>query len=219
CVSWARCCVYATGARRAFCAGGDVATMGPAAPEAFYGYDRMRRTVHPWLTALWESDKPVIAMVNGVAAGGGCSLALAADVALASDRARFSQAFVRVGAVPDIGGMFFLPRAVGLSRAKELMFTGRLIDAAEAERIGLVTRVVPHERLAEETYGLARRLAEGPARAIGLTKRILHRTVNADLAEVLEYEAYAQSLCFLTEDHREGVQAFLEKRPARFRGR
>lgn len=207
-----------TGAGRAFCAGGDIKWMLEAHPTSVQVYDRMR-SLHRWLTALVTMDKPTIAAVNGVAAGAGANLALACDLVLAAETARFSQAFVRIGLVPDAGGFFFLPRRIGLARAKELIFTGNIIEAREAERIGLVNRVLPDEQLMPEALDLARQLAQGPTRAIAMAKSILNRSFNLSLEEVLELEAYAQSLAFGTEDHREGLQAFIEKRAARFQAR
>ncbi|MGB0089400.1 MAG: enoyl-CoA hydratase-related protein, partial [Planifilum fulgidum] len=145
-------------------------------------------------------------------------LALACDLRIVSDRARFIEAFVRVGLAPDSGSSYFLPKLVGLGRAMELAITGREVSAQEAVQIGLANRLVPHERFWEETLAWARQLAEGPTRAIGLIKRALYKGADAALKEVLEYEAYMQELAGRTRDFREGVSAFMEKRRPRFQG-
>ncbi len=217
--------VVLTGAGRGFCAGADLKARqrvkpSEAAPDASKaGADRLRRTYNPLILAIRTIEKPFIAAVNGVAAGAGCNLALACDIVLASDEARFGNVFARIGLIPDCGGHFFLPRLVGFHKAAELMFTGDIIDALEAERLGLINRVVPHAELGTLTRELAERLARGPTRAIGLCKRTLNVGITADLADVLDAEAEGQGLASQTEDHWEGVQAFLEKRPARFSGR
>jgi 2-(1,2-epoxy-1,2-dihydrophenyl)acetyl-CoA isomerase len=214
--------VVLTGAGRGFCSGADLKARqrvkpgeAPPASEA----ERLRRTLNPLILAIRTIEKPFIAAVNGVAAGAGCNLALACDLVLASDQARFGNVFTRIGLIPDCGGHFFLPRLVGFHKAAELMFTGDIIGAEEALRLGLINRVVPHLELTKEARTLAERLAQGPTRAIGLCKRTLNLGVTADLATVLEAEAEGQGLARQTEDHWEGVQAFLEKRPARFSGR
>lgn len=217
--------VILTGTGRGFCSGADLKARqrlqpSEAPPDANKaGTARLRRTYNPLILAIRTIEKPFIAAVNGVAAGAGCNLALACDIVLASDEARFGNVFARIGLIPDCGGHFFLPRLVGFHKAAELMFTGDLIDAGEAERIGLINRVVPHAELAQHARALAERLARGPTRAIGLCKRTLNIGTTADLAAVLEAEAEGQGLASQTEDHWEGVQAFLEKRPARFLGK
>jgi 2-(1,2-epoxy-1,2-dihydrophenyl)acetyl-CoA isomerase len=217
--------VVLTGAGRGFCSGADLKARqrvqpSEAPPNASQaGTERLRRTYNPLILAIRTIEKPFIAAVNGVAAGAGCNLALACDIVLASEEARFGNVFVRIGLIPDCGGHFFLPRLVGFHKAAELMFTGDIIDAHEAERIGLINRVVPHAELAKQTRELAERLARGPTRAIGLCKRALNVGITADLAAVLDAEAEGQGLASQTEDHWEGIQAFLEKRPARFLGK
>jgi len=163
--------------------------------------------------------KPVIAAVNGYAVGAGFSLALLCDLIIAADTAKFGMAFIKVGAVPDCGALYFLPRLVGLPKAKELVFTGANIDAAEAYRIGIVNRVVPAAELLPEALRLGQQLADGPAVALALAKEILNASSSLSLEQVMELEIYAQSLCFQTEDHKEGVIAFLEKRKPVFKGR
>jgi 2-(1,2-epoxy-1,2-dihydrophenyl)acetyl-CoA isomerase len=157
-------------------------------------------------------------MVDGYAVGAGCNLALACDLVVASDRARFGEVFARLGLVPDGGGTWLLPRRVGLARAKELVFTAEPIPAAEAERIGLVNRVVPAAELAAQTVALARRIADGPPRALAMAKSLLTRGLGMDLETSLSWEALVQGMMIESEDHREGLAAFFEKRPPRFTG-
>jgi 2-(1,2-epoxy-1,2-dihydrophenyl)acetyl-CoA isomerase len=208
--------VILTGAGRAFCAGGDIKTMGTE--DLVSSRDRIKR-LHRWLRELLNLEKPTIAAVNGIAAGIGCNLALACDIAYASDRATFSQPFVRIGLVPDGGGMYLLPRSIGSQRANELFFTGDPIDATEAERIGLVARVVPHDELLSRVEALARRILANAPMAVRLAKAILRRAFDLDLESLLEMEALAQVACSVSDDHREGVAAFREKRAARFKGK
>ena len=168
--------------------------------------------------AIRTIEKPVIAAVNGVAAGAGCSLALAADMRIASDRASFIEVFARVGLVPDSGSTYFLPRLVGLGKAFELAYTAEPVDAAEALRLGLVNRIVPHDDLIPHARALASQLAAGPTRGYGLTKRAINYGLHAALDQALAYEAHLQEVAGRTADHREGVAAFLGKRQANFRG-
>ncbi|MGH2404938.1 MAG: enoyl-CoA hydratase-related protein [bacterium] len=210
-------CVVLTGTGRGFCSGQDLRDRAGIG-EISYG-DSLRKRYNPVILRIRTIEKPVIAAVNGVAAGAGCNLALAADLRIASDRASFIEVFSRVGLIPDSGGTFTLPRLVGLAKAMELAWTADPIDAAEALRIGLVNRVVPHDELATVAHDLARRLSEGPTRAFGLTKRAFNYALNAPLDAALEYEAHMQEIAGHTHDHREGVTAFLEKRRPRFEGR
>jgi 2-(1,2-epoxy-1,2-dihydrophenyl)acetyl-CoA isomerase len=170
------------------------------------------------IMALARFRAPTIAMVDGAAAGAGCNLALACDLVVASDRARFGEVFARIGLIPDAGGTHFLPRRVGLARAKELVFTADIIDAREAERIGLVNRVVPAADLEGETYALARRIADGPPRVLAAAKALLDRAPGLDLESALHWEALTQGAMIAAADHREGLRAFFEKRPPRFTG-
>ena len=217
--------VVLTGAGRGFCSGADLKSRqrvkpGDAGPDAARASaDRLKRTFNPLILAIRSIEKPFIASVNGVAAGAGCNIALACDIVLASEEARFGNVFVRIGLIPDSGGHFFLPRLVGFHKAAELMFTGDIIDAREAERVGLINRVLPHADLPQYVRELAERLARGPTRAIGLCKRTLNVGLTADLATTLDAEAEGQGLASQTEDHWEGVQAFLEKRAAEFQGK
>lgn len=209
-----------TGAGRAFCAGGDIREMERAEqPSTLDGRNNLRRMLTTVLMPLLRLEKPVIAAVNGAAVGAGMNLALAADITLAAESAKFSQAFVKVGLVPDTGGLYLLTRLIGMSRAKELCFTGRTIGAAEALALGLVNRVLPAADLMPAALELANELARGATAAIGLTKSLLHMATTSTLDEMAEFEAYAIAVMLSTEDHREGIRAFREKRPPVFIGR
>jgi enoyl-CoA hydratase/carnithine racemase len=207
-----------TGAGDTFSAGGDLKTI----PKRLAQPREVRRANlladAQVIIAIRALRQPVIAMVDGIAAGAGLSLALACDVRIASTRARLGAPFHRVGLTGDFGLLWLLPRIVGPTRAMDLLLDTELIDAARAESIGLVTRVVPAEQLAGETYAYAQRLAEGPPLAQAFTKQGLHRALEADFAEFLSWEAEAQAACSLTADAREGVRAFLERRKPRFAG-
>ena len=208
-------CLVLTGAGRAFCSGADLKEA--SAQQKSYG-ESLRRAYNPIILRLRTIEKPVIAAVNGVAAGAGCSLALACDLRVASDKASFIEAFVKIGLVPDSAATFLLPRLVGLGKALEMAFTGDALDAGAAESLGLVSRVVPGDGLMEVTMELAQRLAQAPTRAIGLTKRAMNRALTLDLEAALNYEADVQEIAGRTNDHKEGLQAFAEKRPPRFTG-
>lgn len=208
--------VVLTGAGRAFCSGQDLRER--AGGEFSYAQHIRTRYV-PVILQLQSLEKPVLAAVNGVAAGAGASLALACDLRVASEDASFLQAFTRIGLVPDSGATYFLPRLVGLGKAFELCYLAESVGAQEALRLGLVNWVVPGPELMAKAREVAGRLAAGPTRAYGLTKRALLRNLTSDLAAALDYEAMLQEAAGRTEDHREGVQAFLEKRPPRYRGR
>jgi 2-(1,2-epoxy-1,2-dihydrophenyl)acetyl-CoA isomerase len=209
-----------TGAGRAFCAGADIDYMrkvfGEEDWENAAGLVEAGRAVVSTIRAV---AKPVIASVNGAAAGGGANLALACDLRIASDRASIGQTFSRIGVHPDWGGAYFLPRLVGPSKALELMFSGEMLDAAEAHRIGLFNRVVAHEKLAEETRAWAEMLAAGPPKALSLMKQAVYQSSDRSLADMLELELRHQMQCFRSEDAKEGLAAFLEKRTPHFRGR
>ena len=212
--------VILTGAGRAFCAGGDIAEMeGAAEPVPLDSRRKLHRMLTTVLMPLVKLEKPVIAAVNGAAVGAGMNLALAADIMLASSTAKFSQAFVKVGLVPDTGGLYLLTRLVGLNRAKELCFTGRMVAADEALALGLANRVVASDELMPAARTLARELADGATAAIGLTKTLLNLAPNASLEAMAEYEALALAVSLSTDDHREGLRAFREKRAPHFHGR
>ena len=209
-------CLLLTGAGRGFCAGADLREQAPG--QTSVG-DLLRTRYNGIVQRMRAMEKPVIAAVNGVAAGAGCNLALAADLRVASDRASFIEAFSRVGLIPDSGGTWLLPRLVGTGRALEMMFFADPLDAAAAERLGLVNRVVPHDDLMPRALEWAARLAAGPTRAYGLIKRGVSQAASMTLADALEYEAQLQEIASRTEDHREGVAAFLAKRPPAYSGR
>jgi 2-(1,2-epoxy-1,2-dihydrophenyl)acetyl-CoA isomerase len=209
-------CVVLTGAGRAFCSGADLRGHTPG--ETSLGA-LLRARYNRIILRLRTTEKPVVAAVNGVAAGAGCNLALAADLRVASDRASFIEVFTRVGLIPDSGGTWLLPRFVGVGRALEMMFFAEPVDAAAAERLGLVNRVVPADDLMPRALEWAARLAQGPTRAYGLIKRGVDRALALDLRGALEYEAYLQEIAGRSEDHREGVAAFLGKRAPLYVGR
>lgn len=213
--------VVLTGAGRGFCAGQDLTEFR----DAYAAGDRpdiearLAETYHRLIPLMVGCPKPLIAGINGVAAGAGLSLALACDLRIASHEARLTQAFVKIGLAPDSGGTFLLPRVVGYAKALELSITGDMIDAEEAHRIGLVNRVVAAASFSDEVRGEAERLAALPTAAIGETKALLLDALLADLATALSREAAAQGRMGRTEDHLEGVAAFAEKREPTFRGR
>ena len=214
-------CVVITGAGRAFCAGQDLVELS----ESYRGDapielgQRLRDNYNPAFAGIRAMGKPVVASVNGVAAGAGCSLALVCDLRIAGNSASFIEAFINVGLVPDCTSTYMLPRLIGVSRAMELAFTGRKVEAGEALRIGLVNQVVPDDKLSAETMALAQRLAAQPTRAIGLTKRALNSAWTASVDAQLDLEAGFQAIAVRTQDHQEGLHAFLEKRRPEFQGR
>jgi 2-(1,2-epoxy-1,2-dihydrophenyl)acetyl-CoA isomerase len=210
-----------TGAGKGFCSGGDVKAMNeakesrterPILDKVAPGRDRT-------LLAMRDAPQPIIAAVNGAAAGAGMNLALGCDIRLASTAARFGETFVKRGLHPDWGGTYFLPRLVGMAKAAEMIFTGDMIDAAEALRLGIVSALHAPEELMPATYDLARRIAAGPPVAIRLAKRALYHNLDTDLRGGLEFETFAQNICFETDDAREGIRAFVDKRPPQFKGR
>ena len=192
----------------------------PDAPERVMG-DAARLIRGGWqrlVCAVLDCDKPVVAAVNGTAAGGGANLVLACDLVLMAEHARLIEVFVRRGIMPDAGGAYLLPRLVGLHRAKELMFLGDDLSAADAERMGVANRVVPADALEAEASALAARLAAGPTRAIAMTKWLLNRSFESSRQTALDEEAFAQELVNGTADAAEGMAAFAERRQPRFRG-
>lgn len=210
-------CIVLTGEGRAFSSGEDLKSRA-ADGDADFG-STLRQRYNPIVLKMRNIEKPVLGSINGVAAGAGCSLALACDMRIASDKARFIEVFVRVGLVPDSGSSFFLPRLAGLGKALEMAFLGDEVGAEDALRLGLVNHVVPAEDLESATRELALRLAKGPTKAIGLAKRAMNRALNMDLERVLDYEVYAQEAAGASDDHKEGMAAFIEKRPANFSGK
>ncbi len=213
--------VILTGAGEAFCSGGDVHAIIGALLErdqkAHLDFTRMTGAV---VQNMRQLDKPILAALNGMTAGAGAVLALAADLRVASERARFAFLFSKVGLTgADMGAGYLLPRVVGLGRASELLLLGDTIDAATAERYGLVNKVVPHEELLAATQEWARRLAQGPTQALAMTKRMLNNELNMDLASAIEAEAQAQALLLMGEDHRRFYEAFKAKERPNFVGR
>lgn len=212
--------VVLTGRGTAFCAGGDVKEMARALANARPDATVIRgliRDFHRVIEAIHEIEKPVIAAVNGPAMGAGCNLALVCDLRIASDQAKFSEAFVHRGLTSDAGSTYLLPRLVGYAKAFELLTLGEVLDAYEALRIGLVNKVVPHDQLTAETEALAARFAQAPPRAVAMIKRGLRLGANATLHDTLEIEAAMQAAAMTGAEHAEGVQAFLEKRTPAFK--
>ncbi len=207
--------VVLTGQGKAFCAGGDIAGMkerlkAPAGEVGFNGWRRQGQ-VHKSVGLLHGMPKPVIAAVNGAAAGLGCDMALACDFIVASDAAMFTMSFVKRGLVSDGGGMYFLPRRVGLPKAKELIFTGRNVDAKEALAIGLADRVTAADRLVADAAAWARELSQGSAVSIAFSKAILDRTFESSEEQVFALGREAQGICYTSQEHRDAVEAFLNK--------
>jgi len=214
-------CLVLTGAGRAFSAGEDVSGLKErygAGTHPSLG-DHLRKKYHPIITRIRNMEKPIIARLNGIAAGSGASIALASDIRIASEEAGLKQAFIGMGLVPDSGSSYFLTKMIGPGRALELIMTGKTIPAREAEQLGLINKVVPPAELDKETDELAHRLASGPTKALGLSKRIVNRVTSLELPEALEYEATNQDIVGKTSDHLEAVKAFLEKRQPKFLGK
>jgi 2-(1,2-epoxy-1,2-dihydrophenyl)acetyl-CoA isomerase len=206
-----------TGAGKGFCAGGDINYMSKLQAEnnieAFKVLLERGREI---VTKVRSIEKPVIAMINGVAAGAGVNLALASDIRIASFSARFSQAFIKIGLHPDWGGTFFLPRLIGTARACEMMFTGDVIDAQTAYELGLVNKIVPDNELKLRTQELLEKLVARPRKALALAKRAIYQGAEGTLSQALDYETLAQTECFQSEDAKEGIKAFLERREPNF---
>lgn len=204
-----------TGKGSAFCSGGDIAGMqerlkAPPGKVAFNGWTRQKRT-HQAVSGLHGMGKPTIAAVNGAAAGLGCDLALACDFILAADTASFTMSFILRGLVPDGGGLYFLPRRVGLAQAKELIFSGRRVAAAEALQLGLADHVCAADRLLDEARGMAQQMSKGSPAALALTKAILDRSFELTEEQALAQGRQAQAICYTTAEHRDAVKAFLDK--------
>jgi 2-(1,2-epoxy-1,2-dihydrophenyl)acetyl-CoA isomerase len=211
--------VLLTGAGKGFCAGQDLGDRNMAADQDIDLGSTIERLYNPLVRRLRALEKPVVCAVNGVAAGAGANLALACDIVLAARSARFIQAFCRIGLVPDSGGTYFLPRLIGEARARALALTGEAVSAEQALAWGLIWQVVEDDRLQAEAGALAQRLATGPTRGLGLIKRALNASLANDLDRQLDLERDLQREAGRTADYREGVAAFLAKRPAVFGGR
>lgn len=209
--------VMITGIGKAFCAGQDLQEVtGPDNP----GFERiLSEGYNPIITRIRNLEKPILAAVNGVAAGAGANIALACDVVVASDMASFIQAFSKIGLVPDSGGTFFLPRLVGWAKASAWMMLGDKVSAAEAERAGMIYRVIPADAFEREALALGHQLAAMPTHGLALTKLALNQSLHNDLNRQLAVEEQFQIAAGNTEDYHEGVQAFLQKRPPVFKGR
>jgi 2-(1,2-epoxy-1,2-dihydrophenyl)acetyl-CoA isomerase len=213
--------VILTGAGKGFCAGSDVSDrLGKRLEE---GGEKSRfenlQQVGAMVLDIADFDKPIIGAINGAAVGAGLSLALLCDIRLASEKARFGAVWLTVGLIPDLGSTYTLPRIIGKEKALELMLSREILGADEALKIGLVSKVFPHDQLMDEARMLAGSIAAGPSVAVELTKRALQRSLENDLKTQLDYETYAQNICRQTEDHREGIRAFEEKRKPEFKGR
>ena len=213
--------IVLTGAGRAFCAGGDLREMQEIAKkdgrvEAFF--DEPLRLLNEAIVLIRETPVPFIAAVNGVASGGGCNLALACDLVIAAESARFNQAFIKIGLTPDCGGTFILPRLVGWKRATELLFTGELVSAKAAADMGMINSMTPDDELMSRAMAMAEKLAQAPTAAIGEIKKLLEASATNDLRSHLDLERETQIESGKTKDFVEGVSAFLEKRPPRFVG-
>jgi 2-(1,2-epoxy-1,2-dihydrophenyl)acetyl-CoA isomerase len=204
-----------TGAGRAFCVGGDVKEMEIATPE--HNQEELMRA-NQAIYKIANLDFPVISAINGHAIGAGLNLAMAGDILVASKRAKFSQAFVNVGLVPDLGGTYFLPRLIGFAKAKEMIFSGETIDALEAKNIGLINKVVDDEDFLMEIEKEAKKYSQKPTKALSISKKLLNTCYDRDLKTSLDYEQVYCSMAAQTEDHKEGVLAFIEKRKPNFTG-
>src|SRR5579859_2732931 len=213
-------CVVLTGAGRAFGAGQDLSSFGSrdsAAPHE--AVSTHLKKYHRLIHAMREMPKPVIGAVKGVAAGISCNIALACDLRIAADNARFIEAFARIGLVPDGGGGYFLPRLIGLGKALEMSLLADEVSGSEAERLGLVNKCVPVAEFESTVQAFAHRLAHGPTRSYGLIKELLYKSLDMDLQASLNLEGKLQDAAFTTADHKEGVAAFMEKRKANYSGK
>jgi len=210
-------CVVLTGAGGAFCAGQDLAVMRERG-EGVSFREHLGRTFNPIVTKIASLEKPIVAAVNGAAAGAGFGIALACDFRYASEKAKFLMAFIGIGLAPDSGTSFFLPRVAGLGRALEMAYTNEVVDAPTALSLGIANKVFPADQLMPATLEMAKKLAQGPTKGYGLTKRAMTRALGATLPEALEYEAHLQEVAGRSADHKEGVKAFLEKRSPHFIG-
>lgn len=205
-----------TGEGKAFCSGQDLKS---SAGQKRSFLDSLHKRYNPIIRAMRSLPKPILCRLNGVAAGAGCSLALACDMIIASEEATLIEVFINIGLVPDSGSSYFLPRLVGMSKAFELCAMGNKVKAAEALQLGLVSKVVPADQLDAAVAGYTDYFAKAPTKAIGIIKKMLNRAVTSNLDDMLDYEAYCQETAGSTLDHQEGVKAFLEKRKPVFLGK
>jgi 2-(1,2-epoxy-1,2-dihydrophenyl)acetyl-CoA isomerase len=210
-------CILITGAGKAFCAGQDLKeAIDPQGPEI---EQIVREHYNPIIKRIREIEKPVIAAVNGVAAGAGANLALACDIVTATQSAKFIQAFSKIGLIPDSGGTYFLPRLIGLPKAAAFMMTGEPVSSEKAEALGMIYAVYEDAEFESKTLELARSIAAMPTKGLGYTKRLLNQSFNNSLEDQLDLEAATQSLSAHADDHKEGIQAFLGKRTPKFTGK
>ena len=210
-------CILITGSGKAFCAGQDLKeATDPEGPEI---EQIVREHYNPIIRKIREIEKPVIAAVNGIAAGAGANVALACDIVVAGKSANFIQAFSKIGLIPDSGGTYFLPRLIGLPKATAIMMTGESVSAEKAEKMGMIYAVYEDAEFESKSLQLAKSISEMPTKGLGYTKRLLTHSLNNSLDEQLDLEAETQALSAKSEDHKEGVQAFLEKRPPVFTGK
>lgn len=209
--------VVLTGAGKAFCSGQDLKAASGQEKRSFM--ESLQKRYNPIIRAMRSLPKPIICRLNGVAAGAGCSLALAADLIIASEEATLIEVFINIGLVPDSGSAYFLPRLVGMAKAFELCAMGSRVKAAEALQLGLVNRVTPVDQLDTVVKEYTDYFAQAPTKSIGLIKKMLTKATTSGLDEMLDYEAYCQEIAGTSQDYKEGVTAFLEKRKPAFKGK
>jgi 2-(1,2-epoxy-1,2-dihydrophenyl)acetyl-CoA isomerase len=209
--------VVLTGEGKAFCSGQDLKASSGQEKRSFL--ESLHKRYNPIIRAMRTLPKPIVCRLNGVAAGAGCSIALACDIIVASEEATLIEVFINIGLVPDSGSSYFLPRAIGMPKAFELCSMGSRVKAKEALELGLVNKVVPPEKLDEAVKEYADYYAQAPTKSIGLIKKMLNKSPTATLEDMLEYEAYAQEIAGNSYDYKEGVTAFLEKRKPAFKGK
>jgi 2-(1,2-epoxy-1,2-dihydrophenyl)acetyl-CoA isomerase len=209
--------IVLTGAGKAFCSGQDLKASADAGKRSFM--DSLHKRYNPIIRAMRNMPKPIICKLNGVAAGAGCSLALACDMVVAAEEASLIEVFINIGLVPDSGSSFFLPKLVGYSKAFELCTMGSKVKAQEAFQLGLVTKVVPMAELDEAVKNYTDYFAKAPTKSIGIIKKMLNKAMSSNLEDMLDYEAYCQEIAGSSDDYKEGVSAFLEKRKPEFKGK
>ena len=210
-------CIMLTGSGKAFCAGQDLnEAIDPQKPQI---EEIVNQHYNPIIKSIREIEKPIIAAVNGVAAGAGANLALSCDIVIAAQSASFIQAFSKIGLIPDSGGTFFLPRLIGLPKATAIMMTGEKVMAVDAEKMGMIYKVYDDDGFQQQSINLAKQIASMPTKGLGLTKRLLNQSLSSTLSSQLEAEGKTQVLASQTKDHAEGIQSFLEKRKPRFTGK